>query len=143
MIFRMPQVPHVVVVLTVMVVVVDSVTVIEVVPVLVDEAEVVELVVWRVVVVLLVVGPVDETAVELEVPEVGTEDVDEAVGLGTEEEVMVPFVVVVTLSLVAASGKRVTTPRARTKATTTATVAPAAICLLYSDNRGLLGAQSI
>ena len=95
---------------------------------------------------LLVVGPVEETAVALEVPEVGKEEGDEvveAVELGSKD-VPVPFVAgVVRLSLVAACGKRVPTPRARTKATTTATVAPAAICLLYSDNLGTLCARSI
>ena len=95
---------------------------------------------------LLVVGPVEETAVELEVPEVGTEDGDEAAEVVEldSEDVMVALVAgVVRLSLVAACGKRVPTPRARTKATTTATVAPAAICLLYSDNLDTLCARSI
>lgn len=95
---------------------------------------------------LLVVGPVEETAVALEVPEVGKEEGDEvveAVELGSEEVMVALVTGVVRLSVVAACGKRVPTPKARTKATTTATVAPAAICLLYSDNRGLLGTQSI
>ena len=95
---------------------------------------------------LLVVEPVEETAIELEVPEVDTEDGDEvveAVELDSEDVMVALVIGVVRLSVVAACGKRVPTPKARTKATTTATVAPAAICLLYSDNRGLLCTQSI
>ena len=94
----------------------------------------------------MVVGPVEETAVELVVSEVDTEDGDEvveAVELDSEDDMVVLVAGVVRLSIVAACGKRLPTPRARTKATTTATVAPAAICLLYSDNRDLLRARSI
>jgi hypothetical protein len=93
-----------------------------------------------------VVGPVEETAVELEVPEVGTEEGDElveAVELDSEDAMVALVAGVVRLSLVAAWGRRMPTPIARTKATTTATVAPAAICLLYSDNRDLLCTRSI
>lgn len=95
---------------------------------------------------LMVVGPVEETAVELVVSEVDTEDGDEvveAVELDSEDDMVALVAGVVRLSIVAACGKRLPTPRARTKATTTATVAPAAICLLYSDNRDLLRARSI
>ncbi len=95
---------------------------------------------------LLVVGPVEETAAELEVPEVGTEDGDvvvEAVELDGEDVMVALVAGVVRLSLVAAPGKSVPTPKARTKATTTATVAPEAICLLYSDNQNLLCARPI
>ena len=117
------------------VVVVDADTVI-----VVDVRETVADVAGTVVVVLVVPTP-EEVAVELDVPELGTEDEDEALDVrGVDDEVVrVPLVavaVVVKLSLVVASGKNALTPRARTKTTTTATVAPAAICLLYSDNRG-------
>ncbi|MGA2663369.1 MAG: hypothetical protein ABSF83_00290 [Nitrososphaerales archaeon] len=125
----------------------DAVVAVEMVPVLLDdeaalldEIGLVEEVVWMVVV-PLAVRAVEETTVELDATELGMEDVvddeEEAEVAGIDcEDVVAPLVTaaVVELSFAVAPGKSVATPRARTKVTMTATVAPAAICLLNSDN---------
>ena len=91
-------------------------------------------------VVILVVSTPEEVAVELDVPEIDMEGEDEALDAEEvdDEAVRVPLVAVAVLVMLSleASGNNAPTLMARMKTTTTATVAPAAICLLYSDNRG-------
>jgi len=145
-----PDVTKVFVVLevTTAVVVDDDVMVVavEAVPVLLDGAELLddeigllEEVVWRVVA-PLAVRAVEEPAAELEAVELGAEEIDdeevaEVAGVD-REDVVAPLVAaaVVELWFAVAPGNSVANPRARTKVTMTATVAPAAICLLNSDN---------
>lgn len=80
------------------------------------------------IVVVAVVG-MEEIVAELELSKLweDNDDVDEGATR------------VVELSLAVCCGNREPTLRARTKATTTAMVAPAPICFLYSDNRTGLG----